>query len=103
MLAEEARRAAHEISDMARPFCRYAADVMGDAHPRNICASGHAVEAYAPVEILEIKKEAWIEAAGRLDRLAAHEHERAAHSRNRRDRLIERDAIDQVAHFVTVQ
>src|SRR6202163_2311945 len=103
MLVEEARGDAHEISDMARPFSRCGATVMDDFHSGNICTSSHAVEAYAPVEILEIKEEARVEAAGRFDRLAAHEHERAAHGRNRRDRLIERDAIDQVAHFVTLQ
>src|SRR6202795_5402476 len=103
MFVEEARRAAHEVSDMARPFSGGAAAVMDDSHSGNICASGHAVEAYAPVEILEIKEEARIEAAGRFDRLAAHEHERAAHDRNGRDHLINRYAIDQVAHFVTVE
>src|ERR1700687_1302911 len=102
MLVEEACRAAYEISDMARPFCRCAAAMMDDFHSGNIRGSGHAVEAHAPVEVLEIKEEARTEAAGRFDRLAAHEHERAAHDRNGRDRLIDGDAIDQAAHLVAV-
>src|SRR5712671_2080978 len=88
---------------MARPFSRGAAAMMDDSHSGNVCAPGHAVQTHAPVEILEIKEKARIETAGRFDRLAAHEHERAAHGRNRRDRLIKRDAIDQIAHFVTIQ
>src|SRR5206468_1538450 len=103
VLVEEADRALREFDNVPPTLARSAAAVMNDPHRRHICALSDAVQAHAPVKVLEIEEITRIEAAGRVDRVPAHEHEAAAHHRHRRHEAFGAGERGGVAHLVTIE
>ena len=60
------------------------------------------VETHAPVVVLEVEEELRVEAAGRVDRLPAHQHAAAGQQRHSGHRLVAR-GIDDVAQLVALE
>src|SRR2546421_11248602 len=103
MLVEEADRTLSEFDNVPPTLARRAAAVMNDSHRRHIRALRDRVQAHAPVEVLEIEEITWIEAAGGVDRVPAHEHEAAAHHRHRRHEAFGAGEPGGVAHLVAIE
>src|SRR5205823_12071710 len=75
VLAIEPSGALREPGDVPPAFLRGAAAVVHDYHRRHIGASGDAVQAHAPIEVLEIEEIARVESARRVDRFPPRQHE----------------------------
>src|SRR5438045_5143962 len=77
VLAIEAHAALHEPADVLPSLARRASTVVDDAKRRHVRRFADLAQTHAPVVVLEIQEELRIEAAGRVDGLAAHEHANA--------------------------
>src|SRR5947207_10025704 len=102
VLAIETYAASHERFDMPPPFaCGFAA-VMNDAHRWHVRGGCDARQPHAPIVILEVEEERRVEAAGPIDRRAAHEHEGAGERRHAEHFAGWLD-VDEIAHFVVIE
>src|SRR5262249_45757782 len=87
---------------MTHSLARGPAAVMDDAHRWYVRASRHAIQARAPVEVLEIQEKGRIESTRDVDRLAPDEHEAAADHGNGAH-VLRALRADQVAQLVALE
>src|SRR6059058_5775237 len=103
VLVEEADRALREFDNVPPALARSADAVMNDPHRWHIRALRDAVQAHAPVEVLEIEEITRIEATGGVDRVPPHEHEATAHHRHRGDETFGAGERGGVAHLIAIE
>ena len=87
---------------MPPAFARGLAAIVNDTHRWHVRRGRDTRKPHAPVVILEVEEERWIEAAGPVDRFAAHQHERAG-ERGHAEDFAGRLDVNQIAHFVMME
>src|SRR5947209_4128843 len=87
---------------MAPPFAGGIASVVNDANRWNVRGRRDARQPQAPVVVLEIEEERWIESTGAVDGVASQQHEGSRDGGNA-EHITRRLRIDEIAHLITVE